>query len=255
MCRYDLHGIPDGVCPECGTPFLIAELESRSFAAVLQREVSVAWALALLALMWLIFMPAFPKAVPDSSRWPSPMDARIVHAACGWILYAWWLGRRRERVLTGKQLWPLLLGAIPMLPTMWCDFTRGEIYVSVIIAAGAVYSAVTYSLWRATATRSAWVLPFSSAIAYAVSGLMIAGVAAARLFMGMTWSVLHDPRAGQVFDQYPLRNDEAVLAGLPVLGLAAGLAILALVFRVRAPGLHPRKGSIYEAVKSEVWRG
>jgi hypothetical protein len=53
------------------------------------------------------------------------------------------------------------------------------------------------------------------------------------MLIGMTWSFFHDPRTGQVFQQYPLRNDEAVVVGMPVLALAAafGVAALALYFR------------------------
>src|SRR6187402_2969033 len=65
-CAYDLRGIPEGCCPECGRAFSWEDLQARALAESMRGSISpmavVVSLLLVLTLVWLFTVPAFPRA-------------------------------------------------------------------------------------------------------------------------------------------------------------------------------------------------
>ncbi|NNF43626.1 MAG: hypothetical protein HKN62_11395 [Phycisphaerales bacterium] len=87
-CRYDLHHLRDGTCPECGTPFDAAD--TRTFHAVphaprLGVVILVAWALGVFAFRWLLLL-----VEQQTPGWLQPDDWVVALLLLGGPVAAGW---------------------------------------------------------------------------------------------------------------------------------------------------------------------
>lgn len=209
-CRYDLSGLPDGACPECGRSFERAQLEAeyrRVWAERLaRRRISPDWILAAMALPCLLALPvAFTG---------SPRDQQ---AASFWTLLLWsvtlyWAWRGRWVVFRPSGI-RLLWFSVPTVYTALFLMMHSRDAVAEGLAILAVGAAGVLFSWFCAPPRKLWLgLSLLAATFLVPAGTFVLN-AWWRLSQGLTWSSIADVRAGQVHLQYPLRNDEVLLTG------------------------------------------
>lgn len=239
-CRYDLRGLPDGACPECGRSFVRAHLEAelrRVWAERLaRRRISPDWILAAMALPCLLALPVVITG--------SPRDQL---AASFWTLLLWsitlyWAWRGRW-VIFGPSGIRLLWFSVPTVYTaLFLMHTRDAVAEGLAILA--VGAAGVLLSWFCAPPRKLWLgLGLLSAVFLVPAGTFALN-ACWRFSQGLTWSGIADVRAGQVHLQYPLRNDEVLLTG--AIGAIPGLMLAGLAtylwLRSRAK-VNPRSSS------------
>ncbi|MFN7020242.1 MAG: hypothetical protein ACK4WH_02800 [Phycisphaerales bacterium] len=221
-CGYELTGLPDGPCPECGTGFTLDALR-RAWLNPPAR----AWTMPPFALMILSYLLClFP---PTQSRWSGRADAdyepfviiMVLLLAGLWAAWRFESLRRDPRHL----LWLLP----PIARSVWalCWFTNDAGLAVAMLGTMLGASALGVALFRLPRFTS-WVI---GAVTW-VCLTLVAFVMLADAFGGLarveTWSDWPDPRPGQVHDQYPLRNDELLLIATVTLTAMASLAALLL---------------------------
>lgn len=218
-CKYDLSGLADGCCPECGTAFtrdgLIALGASRKRTSYHVVTTIIAYVLALLC-------PISPLATVGSTRRnPDPAEpAAVLIVVAGsiatWSLAQWAAkGNTLRGLLTLSPALCLIATRIPLLG--WNGAPTSVAILAATLAASVCLGEKNRSIGR-----------FMTVAMYS-TGLLLLGVSApmaliawSELRMGDTWSIVDDPRPGQVHQQYPLTNSEALV-------LFAVLLVLSLV--------------------------
>ncbi len=230
-CKYDLRGIPDGVCPECGESFsiagLLAEAERRS-----RRVWSPHWLLLLCA--FFVF-PCLPASIH-----PSMTDDGVLFAwmLCIWLAFGWWAARAR-RLIFGERialqlllLYPIALGVCVFLLSRPSAPSYGAWIVSV---GGTLFLAAT---WWSVHPRRLWIPVLWFATHLLSFGGMLVLPWLARSLGALHRTTLVDPRIGQVHRQYGLNVDEALAFGMgPLLvGVASLAAAMILLKRSTVAG-------------------
>lgn len=222
-CGYDLRGIPDGVCPECGRPFarrqIIDELERNWAAQLAYRNVSPDALLFVLLVPTLLQLPALFSIAPRRGGDPAALWSIILWI--GTIYWAWrgrWIIFRPSTLRLCWMVVPIVWGVLPFIsgrPMPWMSLTLSGVGTGAVIL-----------IWGFTRPWRFWVpLALMSTLLLAPStafGLIGGG----RMLRGLTWSHVRDFRAGQIYQQYPLRNDELLMLGLS--GIAPGLLLAAV---------------------------
>lgn len=209
-CRYDLSGLPDGRCPECGTPFTAAQL----LAAPTRREFLSDKGADLL----IIVAVALPLTCVSTT-----LDEAVSLTVATWALaLVWYL--LRERAIragrTGLLLW-LLLPAVQT--TILAMQTREPALPLFAFGAGVGIFAVDGALSRGRAL--AWRFLFS----VPAGGLLTLGSwmfveNLIDLLAGHHWSAWFDSPYDS--SQYPPTTREAVWWSLVLLGGGGACAML-----------------------------
>jgi hypothetical protein len=237
-CNYDLRGIPDGVCPECGKPFarrqIIDDLERNWSAQLAYRNVSPDALLFVLLIPTLLQLPALFSTAPRRGGDPAELWSLILWI--GTIYWAWrgrWIIFRPSPLRLCWMVVPIVWGALPFIsgrPMAWTDLAISGIGTGAVIMIWALTR--PWRLWVPLALVSTLLLAPSMAF-----GLVGGG----RMLCGLTWSHVRDIRTGQIYQQYPLRNDELAMLGL--VGIVPGLllAAIALVVAIGERTVRPSK--------------
>jgi hypothetical protein len=229
-CRYDLRGVPDGCCPECGTGFTLARLRSEFEAAesrvplgaiMLQVVRGGGFILGVVLLLihavtrGTVLIPHTPR---ESMRaWP--YDQGTLLTACV-VMLPWVVTR------IGPRNTPVGLASLPtlLLATMgfWLVAFGGDARAAAI---GTIVGLCTLAFGLSVEPRRtlAWMI-FTPAVMLGLTGLLVV-LQAIPGPPGAVWTSLCDPRPGQVHTQYPLRRDEAMVVGGVLLTISVILVL------------------------------
>lgn len=224
-CQYDLRGLPDGKCPECGEIFEHRAIEvaaQHTWAErVAYRSVSPDWLLLAMAVPTLIGLPA---ALTAASR---NADVLLLWSALLWFGTAYWSWRGRWVIFRPSYL-RLVWFIVPNLWTAVLLVSALSGLASITIIAPTL--GVTWILfaWFRTRPRQLWILPaILAATTLPPAAVCVVG-GGQRLLRGLTWSWVTDLRAGQIHRQYPLRNDELLYIGL--ISALPGVLLICMAF-------------------------
>lgn len=209
-CRYDLSGIPEGRCPECGEPFTHESLARAAQERRSWRSAAPEFLIILPGVLWLLF--GFDE--PES----------LGVATFIWTPALIWFGLRRRRISDGSAptlllwlLWPATITAINALGS--CE----PLLPMFAAAAGIAIFAVDGALGRGRALGERFLFTTPAA------GLLVIGawMFTENLFdmlAGRHWSAWFDSPYDAA--QYPPTTSEAVRWSLWLLGAGSLCALL-----------------------------
>lgn len=222
QCRYDLTGVPDGACPECGTAFSIDALFAEHVAARSNRSIAMS---VLAPCAWMVFLLAVACAGGAGE------DLRGGRSAL-WFLAASILFVFREFLFASRVLTTVVLGiGIVALAgssvgspwrvvwSSWWPWTPWHYAVLSIILC---FPALIVGRWR-------WMLWAWGSIMLG-SGAVVILTALDGIVQGQHWSPWSDPRWWDPYRQYPLSHHEAVWFGLAC--CLPGVLLLLVVRRI-----------------------
>jgi hypothetical protein len=243
-CDYDLAGLPDGACPECGRAFtwreLLAKRERPRRWSWRDRRVALLglamaiWTGGMLVLLGLEELTNMWGRDPIVwGRGPRLWDFDGLMCFFGvmwgmtvlWCVH--WLHDRPKRPLVLLWVWVPTLRTLLLLVAL----RTPEFRVLLAIEAVVGLTVLTWAFWREP-VRSGWI----TGVAFTALAMALG---AAYLFTGLNgivsgewWSIWEDFRPGQPYDQFSLTNREAVRYGgvLASVGLVAGIG-LAVTYR------------------------
>ncbi len=220
-CRYDLSGIPEGVCPECGTPFQLAALRQSWFAPQLKRKVDPRWLLAGCMALSVLCPPQHNPTMPLANNADNSGRATAI-----WILALAWLLADRNRIFRGTGLMTLWL-TVPLTHVMVAMLiaNSGANLEELEIFAGSGFGFALLA-WILTKRRRMAPLLATFALISGAPSLLLGPI---WRFNNWWWTPFSDPRWGQaqVYRQYPLTREEiapyvwSVFIAAVVLGIAA----------------------------------
>ena len=197
-CRYDLSGIPEGVCPECGTPFQLTALRQSWFAPQMKRPVDPRWLLGSFVVLSIVCLPQHNPETP----WANNAD-NSARAATIWVLALAWLVADRNRIFRGRglaTLW-LIVPLTQIMAAMMLANSHAELAeLGLLAGSGAAGATIA---WLLTSGRRAAPLLTVFALIVGAPGLLLGPV---WWMNNWWWTPFNDPRAGQaqVYSQYPL---------------------------------------------------
>jgi hypothetical protein len=173
-CRYDLSGLPDGPCPECGIPFrhqalFRAEIARRSVRPPGDGLLVLAIAAAAFPCFW----------VPD----PSVQLAVLVPI---WGLTAGWVAQHRRALVGGRAVAALWL-IVPLLRTGLALLVTPVWIPGLLIAAAGIAVVVRHAYVREP-VRTVGLLTIWAASPLLLLGGALAFHATAGLAAGAGWS-------------------------------------------------------------------
>lgn len=228
-CAYDLTGLPDGRCPECGGAFTHADLQERWYraregAAYPVDRTHVLGTGSVLACALAIGSMARARYVADGVL-PDGFGWFVFWFVSSWALATFWCRaeKRAEHpayvavgawvALLAYVSWLLLNGlfrAIPLVAPVWASAVVGVMIGGFVFATRAE-----------TATVHA--LRFC-ALALVLTGAIIGADSVSEMAVHIHWSRWPDLRVGPRGGQYPLTTREAAVFGAVLVG--AGLVLV-----------------------------
>ena len=222
-CRYDLSGIPEGVCPECGTPFQIAELRRAWFAPQLKRKIDPRWLLVGCVALSVLCPPPHNPLYPFDNDRDNSGRAMVV-----WLLAIAWMIADRHRIFRGSGLTTLWL-VVPLVHIMFAIMMYANSHTDVqelgIFAGSGFVGAII--AWILTSQRRVAPLLAVFALILGAPSVLLGPI---WRFNNWWWTPFNDPRAAQaqVYSQYPLTRDDIAPYVWPVFIFAVALAIAAI---------------------------
>lgn len=217
-CKYDLSGIPEGKCPECGGAFTLAGLMA------LHNRPRFKWPLAVLAGLWSIGWLVACVYIESSLR-----DEQPPAIALFWIgICLLWVFRREMTGASAIAFPAVALAAAlasgALAGTSMQTPTSGSERLRTYLLAACIALILA---WLATPPRRLG--PLLSALGACPFGVgcIMALQSGFGLARNEHWSVWADVRPWQPFIQYPLSNPEAFIVGisLALMGLALALVL------------------------------
>lgn len=208
-CKYDLSGLPDGPCPECGQPFSLSAL----IAAALVKEKLPPGNLYLALGLSLAAAPFF---------WYREAYLQIMILSIMWCLTLAWLGFRRKR-LANQDVAHLLWIIIPIIRTVAVILETSAALPAAIVGliAIAAVAAFTYARNPIATVRS---LTIGYCLPMFVVSIWLLVPSISGLAGGHYWSYLDYPFWSRF--RYPFLPRTRVMPNLHV--LYAGSAALVM---------------------------
>lgn len=234
-CRYDLTGLPDSKCPECGIPFSHATL--RALWHQKHHPSTWPWAAAdVLCIFSLVALLLAGLALSDERR-----PTRDVLPVSVWLFFpfftgswvlagAWWRTVRQRNADAGAIALLFILlsfGALVLL------VSKGQSPGEFAFALALYASCWVISLAAARSAGSFAPCLIWLHATLLLASLMVATDALAELAVGIHWSRWPDPRRSQPYFQYPLTTGEAAAVGTTALAISLITTIPTLYFRFR----------------------
>jgi len=216
-CKYDLTGLSESRCPECGTrfsiPTLLAAWQARKSATINDGDFYLAVLLSLIA--W------YPADISE----PIVLVWRVPLLMGLWFLVWFWFRRRREEFREASEAHRLLWVWGPCISTaMGLAATPG---LNVIVAAAmlAVGLLATVTSWRRSPVMTMFILTLALTIPVVVmalfgGALLMQGVAGRGL--SQHWSFADYPRwywQGVPGRARGISNPDAITIGSAILGI------------------------------------
>ena len=222
-CRYDLSGIPEGVCPECGTPFRISELRRAWLAPQLKRKIDPRWLLAACVALSALCPPQHNGMYPNANDIDNSGRATVV-----WLLAIAWMIADRHRIFRGSglsTLW-LVVPLVHIMVAMLIANVHADLQGLGMFAGSGIGGACI--AWALTKQRRA--APLLAAVALIVGAPSVI-LGPIWWFNNWWWTPFSDPRWGQaqVYKQYPLTREDIAPYAWSVFALAVVLAVAGVV--------------------------
>lgn len=239
-CAYDLTGLTDGRCPECGGAFAHAGLQERWYRArecaaypvdrthVLGTGSVLACACAFVSVMHARYFA--DGVLPDGFGW------FVFWFVGSWALATFWCraeGRREHSAYVAVGAWVALLAYISWL--MPNGLLRATPLVAPVWASAVVGAMIGGSVFATRAeTAAVHVLRFC-ALALVLTGVIIGADGVSEMAVHIHWSRWPDLRVGPRGGQYPLTTREAAVFGAVLVGaelvLVVGVEVVRLGWR------------------------
>lgn len=219
-CGYDVRGLPDGACPECGRTFTLvalrmaAEMEAdtrRSDWASRARIAAVVFSVALL----LSFGQLHPSQIIHAARraeWIQPIDAgsEVVLIAVAWIAGLAWMAMAKT---SGRPSHAILLWLPPLTLRTLLGASLLSGWDRLLVAPWLIVGAwLVVRLPRMDRRRVTDVMCALLAVCSMLVGIVM--LLALPQSPGSTWSIWRDPRPGQEYDQFPMTVRESHVVGM-----------------------------------------
>ncbi|MBC7770961.1 MAG: hypothetical protein H7210_00565 [Pyrinomonadaceae bacterium] len=232
-CGYDLAGLPSVTCPECGGD--TAEIQRLdALRRMAGRKVSRHWLLVASVLIAIIGTLDSRDVSGIKLNWLGDYALRFDWLTFGLAaipFFAWLeLGRRARSAMNPS----IHLAAMPIMMVTWNWLTwASSLSQRMSFPSIACIAYILLLTWLMSNLRTIW----SLAMALTVTAILWIGsiwaVSAVRLGLGLEWGIVSDTRAGQIYQQYPLRNEE-VIATLttPLVGSVLALVVILGVRRI-----------------------
>lgn len=221
-CQYELVGLPDGACPECGAGFSHEALKAEY--AIERAHLGVSMDVIKPAAWMTLVVVIGSVSGAGSSR---EGDFGVLWVVCAGVLFALRTVLFRSRLITLA-----LIGAAAMAVTISFDPGPWRRAVEVHGHEFLLYLFVSSAALCATALvrlKWRWVLwAWASLLIGIGAGVGIPGLYGASL--GRQWSDWPDVRSGDPFSQYPLTNMESAGGSSPL--ILVGLLVMLLVRRI-----------------------
>lgn len=216
-CGYELTGLADGACPECGTLFSHAALRAAREERVADQGFGTYIAFPI---AWMVIVISIGCAGPLTIGRQS--EAGAIWSLAAGVLFAMRPILFGSRVLT----FALIAGAAAIValsfnPVSWSGRTSGEQFLNRLFLFSAALCALALIVRRWRWTLWAWA-SLLIGIGVGVGATGLAGVC-----RNQHWSRWPDVRVGDPFAQYPMSNTEAAVVGAAA--IVIGLFVLLLV--------------------------
>lgn len=225
-CRYDVRGLRSNTCPECGREFDLDAPAPRIVGTRLLHTAALAVCTflgCLISLMQLRVSPWLGMVEFHEGNYQLRDESALLCIAA--LLGAFYVPISAI-VSKRMRVW-LLIPPSYMFLNALAYLMHGSPYI---------ISATTLSLVVAALSFMPCAVSSPMRTAAAVSGAFIAWpvIISTRMIVGssvrssknMNWSPWPDPRDGQLYDQYPLTNEEAIWAGVALAVVTMPLVLL-----------------------------
>jgi len=227
LCGYNLLGLPSVICPECGCD-TVKEAQQERLRRLAKKKVSRHWLLVPAALGLAI---AAEQAISSTVSWRDNRDAGLF-LICPFLLL--WLVIRPKREQPLDWAVQLLLAPILAVTLAWIMSWRAypRMLDDDMLGTATIGGIVLVTLcWAFARERAIWRPIFGMGVVSLLTGSSLWVFGLSSMIAGNTWSVLGDPRSGQIYDQYPLRNDELLMVLRPWMAIGAVTMIASVWLR------------------------
>lgn len=232
-CGYDLGGLQDGACPECGRKFTLLALRmAAEIEADTRRSDWMSRSRVAGVVFWVAFLVSLGQLHPSQvihaarhAEWIQPIDAasEAVLIAVAWIAGLAWMAVARVSVGSGRVVlvWlpPLVLrtGVSVLIVSSW---ERVLVAPWLVVAAWVVVRMPRVERRRVAGVTS---VLLSAGLALMGGAMLLSPPQSP----GSPWSIWRDPRWGQEHDQFPLTVRESRwLGGAALLVSAAAIGVM-----------------------------
>lgn len=226
-CGYDLSGLPDGRCPECGAAFTHEGLFRRATEKAADlRTVLQGLTSALVVIAYLLAVGMLLSRIDRQSG----SDGGLVII---WVIVAMWVAAWFPILRARPQSFVVVvLPTIASLWELWIMFPVDPYRIA--LGTSVLGLALLVPAARVAPRIVLGALALALACLTAGRGAVLRDAGYDAMFNMHAWTAYADPRPGQMYRQYPLTPDEAIVlgswmmwVGLALSGVMVGVLTLA----------------------------
>ncbi|GEM_PF-1469517 len=214
-CTYDLSGLPDGACPECGVAFSHSQLAAlaQSNAIRRSRRTSLAW-LASFSLVVFMLSSGWISTLEPVMRLPAAF------ASLAFVLYA--IGIHEQFWINKWLRWGLV--SMP-LAAMAC-FSDWNTFEQIVIVMGAMFFGIAIGFAIQHPRKAAWLITMAG-IVLALRGLVMFLDGVTLHQQGFAWTDYDWPLSNHEGYGKPILVSDALWFGPAQIVVAIGSFVLA----------------------------
>ena len=205
-CQYDLSGLADGRCPECGTAFTHADLLGR--AAHKEADLKTVAQGLTSAMLVIAYLGALAILLSETNRVAAVHGGLVLIWVIAGAWVAAWYPILRERP---QYLVTVVLPTVASMWELWTQFPQDPYRIALVTSVLGLTMLAAAARFAPRIVLVALAMTLACLLAARGELLREAGVAA--WTEGNFWTAYADIRPGQVYRQYPLTPDEAVKLG------------------------------------------